>query len=140
MTIAGRAFTLGAVYAPRLGRGHDRRPRRLLSYSPDGPLSGGRVRVEMVPAGGQRVMAGTRWAAWAGEEVGAPAASLPDGTPVEGLPLRRPTINALRLGGVLTLGDLRAMPDRELLRLRHFGRGTLAEVRAIVPPPEADGS
>jgi hypothetical protein len=33
VTIAGRAFTLGVVYAPRLGRGHDRRPRRLLSYS-----------------------------------------------------------------------------------------------------------
>ena len=69
MTIAGRSFTLGVVYAPRLGRGHDRRPRRLLSYSPDGPLSGGRVMVEMVPAGGQRIMAGTRWAAWAGEPV-----------------------------------------------------------------------
>ena len=73
VTIAGRSFTLGVVYAPRLGRGHDRRPRRLLSYSPGGPLSGGRVMVEMVPAGEQRIMAGTRWAAWAGapfEDVG----------------------------------------------------------------------
>jgi hypothetical protein len=70
VTIAGRVFTLGAVYAPRLGRGRDRRPRRLLSYSPGGPLSGGRVMVEMVPAGGQRVMAGTWWAAWAGVPVG----------------------------------------------------------------------
>ena len=70
----------------------------------------------------------------------AAAASLPAGTPVEDLPLRPATINALRAGGVLTLGELRAMPDRELLRLRHFGRGTLAEVRAIVPLPEADGS
>src|SRR5689334_15145864 len=48
-------------------------------------------------------------------------------------------INRLRAAGVLTLGELRAMPDRELLRLRHFGRGTLAEVRALVSPPEADG-
>ena len=70
VTIAGRSFTLGVVYAPRSGRGHDRRPRRLLSYSTDGPLSGGRVMVEMVPAGIPHVMAGTEWAAWAGEEVG----------------------------------------------------------------------
>ena len=69
VAIAGRVFTLGAVYTPRLGRGHDRRPRRLLSYSPDDPLSGGRVRVEMVPVGGQRVMAGAAWAAWAGAPV-----------------------------------------------------------------------
>jgi hypothetical protein len=69
VTIGGRAFTLGVVYAPRLRRGYDRRPRRLLSYSTDGPLSGGRVMVEMVPAGGQRIMAGTRWAAWAGAPV-----------------------------------------------------------------------
>ena len=64
----------------------------------------------------------------------------PDGTPVEALPLRSFTINALRAGGILTLGELRATSDRELLRLRQFGRRTLAEVRAIVPPPEADGS
>ena len=31
------------------------------------------------------------------------------------------------------------MPDRDLMALRQFGRGTLADVRAIVPPPEADG-
>ena len=47
----------------------DRRPRRLLSHSTDSPLSGGRVTVEMVPSGGQRVMAGVAWAAWAGEPV-----------------------------------------------------------------------
>ena len=66
-------------------------------------------------------------------------ASLPDETPVGDLPLRRPTINALRAGGILTLGDLRATSDRELLRLRRFGRGTLADVRAIVPPPAGAG-
>jgi DNA-directed RNA polymerase alpha subunit len=69
----------------------------------------------------------------------APTAPLPDETPVGDLPLRRPTINALRVGGILTPGDLRATSDRELLRLRRFGRGTLADVRALVPPPEADG-
>jgi DNA-directed RNA polymerase alpha subunit len=62
-------------------------------------------------------------------------ASLPDETPVEDLPLRQVTINRLRVGGVLTLGDLRATPDRELLRLRHFGSHALADVRSLVPPP-----
>ena len=70
VTIAGRTFTFGTVYAPRSGRGHDRRPRRLLGYGTDSPLSGGKVTVEMVPSGGQRVMAGAAWAAWAGEEIG----------------------------------------------------------------------
>jgi hypothetical protein len=63
--------------------------------------------------------------------------SLPDETPVEDLPLRQVTINRLRVGGVLTLGDLRATPDRELLRLRRFGRYALADVRALVPVPAA---
>ena len=70
VTIAGRAFTLGAVYAPRSGVGYDRRPRRLLSYSRRHPLPGGRVTVEMLPLGGGRIMAGMGWAAWAGEPVG----------------------------------------------------------------------
>ena len=64
---------------------------------------------------------------------------LPDETPVEALGLRSFTISALRAGGILTLGELRATSDRELLRLRQFGRGALAEVRALVPPPQADG-
>jgi hypothetical protein len=68
VTIVGRAFTLGAVYAPRPGGG-GRGRRRLLRYSPDGPLPGGRVDVEMVPSGRRRMMAGTEWAAWAGAPV-----------------------------------------------------------------------
>jgi DNA-directed RNA polymerase alpha subunit len=63
----------------------------------------------------------------------------PDETLVEDLPLRQHTINALRAGGVLTLGELRAMPDRDLMALRQFGRGTLADVRAIVPSPTGTG-
>ena len=62
-------------------------------------------------------------------------AALPDATPVEELPLSRHTSNALRAGGVLTLGELRGMPDRALLALRQFGRGALAEVQALVPAP-----
>ena len=70
----------------------------------------------------------------------ASAASLPDETPIEDLPLRQVTINRLRVAGILTLGDLRATPDRELLRLRHFGPHSLAEVRALVPAPDGRGA
>jgi hypothetical protein len=67
-------------------------------------------------------------------------ASLPDGTPVGDLPLPRAVINRLRVEGVPTLGDLRAMRDHDLLRLRAFGRGSLAAVRSLVPAPAAASS
>jgi DNA-directed RNA polymerase alpha subunit len=70
----------------------------------------------------------------------APAASLPDETPVEELPLRPVERNALLAGGLRTLGDLRATPDRELLRLRHFGPHSLADVWAPVPAPDVRGT
>ena len=59
----------------------------------------------------------------------------PDGTPVGELPLRPGTIRTLRAAGVLTLGELRAMDDRELRTLRRFGPGALADVRSLVPAP-----
>src|SRR5689334_8793016 len=40
----------------------------------------------------------------------------PGGTPLEDLPLRRHTVLMLRAEGVLTLGELRAMHDDELLQ------------------------
>jgi hypothetical protein len=68
VTIEGRTFTLGTVYARRTGSyGH--KPRRLLGFSPDSPLPGGRVEVAIVPSGGRYVMAGAVWALWAGEPV-----------------------------------------------------------------------
>ena len=63
-------------------------------------------------------------------------ASLPDETPVEELPLRLVTVNRLRRARVQTLGQLRALGDRELLRLPRFGQHSLAEVRTVVPAPE----
>jgi hypothetical protein len=70
VTIAGRTFTLGAVYAPRPGRqGRPPQPRRLLRHDPDSPLPGGWVVLELVSSGRRRVMAGTEWVAWAGGEV-----------------------------------------------------------------------
>ena len=60
----------------------------------------------------------------------------PDETLVGNLPLQRHTIRTLRAAGVLTLGELRAMADHELLLLLRFGPGALADVRFLVPPPE----
>jgi hypothetical protein len=69
VTIAGRAFRLATVYAPRRGM-YGYAPRRLLAYVADGPLPGGRVTVAVLPSGKERVVAGAVWAAWAGEPVG----------------------------------------------------------------------
>jgi len=59
----------------------------------------------------------------------------PDETPVGDLPLQPGTIRTLRAAGVLTLGELRAMGDRELRTLRRFGPVALADVRFLVPAP-----
>ena len=68
--IAGRAFTLGAVYVPRPGSyGRRSKPRRLLGYAADSLLPEGRVQVAVLPKGRRQIMAGAEWAAWAGEEV-----------------------------------------------------------------------
>ena len=50
--------------------------------------------------------------------------------------LRAHTVHALRAAGVLTLGELQAMGDRDLLALRRFGRRMLADVRFLLPAPE----
>jgi hypothetical protein len=68
VTIAGRVFGLGVAYAPRPGSS-GRKPLRLLSYTADSLLAGGRVHLALVPSGKERVMAGAEWAAWAGEPV-----------------------------------------------------------------------
>jgi len=69
VTIAGRIFTLGAVYTrrPSPGPSGPRPPRRLLAYTDDSLLPGGRVTVAPVPSGKRRVMSGVEWAIWAGE-------------------------------------------------------------------------
>ena len=70
VTIAGRVFRLGTVYAPRRGTyGRKAKPRRLLHHTLDSLLPGGRVTVVTVPSGKERLMTGENWAAWAGEPV-----------------------------------------------------------------------
>ena len=79
VTIAGRVFALGAVYAPAAGvrfPSEQRRllPLRLVDYDPAYPWPNGRVEAELVPPVGnlrtqRRPMSGRAWAAWAGVPV-----------------------------------------------------------------------
>src|SRR6476646_5168531 len=57
-----------------------------------------------------------------------------DETPIEDLDRWTRALNALRRGGVRTVGRLGRKTDADLLRLRGFGPGALAAVRAVVPP------
>ena len=71
VTIGGRVFRLGVVYAPRRGLyGRRSKPRRLLRHAADSLLPEGRVDVAVLPSGRRQIMAGTAWAAWAGAPVG----------------------------------------------------------------------
>jgi len=79
VTIAGRVFTLGVVYAPapRVRPYEVARllPLRLVGHDPAYPWPGGRVEAEYVPSADsrrrqRRRLSGRAWAAWAGEPVG----------------------------------------------------------------------
>ena len=71
VTIAGRTFTLGAVYARRPGVGPPGPcpPRRLLAYTDDSLLPGGRVTLAVATSGRRRTMTREEWVRWAGEPV-----------------------------------------------------------------------
>ena len=78
VTIVGRRFALGVVYAPaphlRPYEPGRLLPLRLVSYDPAYPWPGGRVEAEYVPSADnprtpRRRMSGRAWAAWAGEPV-----------------------------------------------------------------------
>ena len=78
VTIAGRAFVLGAVYAPAPHvRAYEQGrllPLRLVGYDPAYPWPEGRVEAELVPTVDRlrvqsRRLSGRAWAAWTGEEV-----------------------------------------------------------------------
>ena len=70
--IGGRAFELGAVYAPRRPR-PGLRDRKLLAFEPAAGWNGGKVTVEVVGrpvrAGQPEPMSGLWWSRWAGEPV-----------------------------------------------------------------------
>jgi hypothetical protein len=79
VTIAGRVFTLGAVYlsAPHVRPYEPGRllPLRLVGYDPGYPWPGGRVEAELVPTADRRRahrhrLSGKAWSRWAGARVG----------------------------------------------------------------------
>ena len=68
VTIADRAFELGAVYASRNGMGCC---RRLLAYEPGEEWPGGKVETWLIGQSGARrdPVCGAWWARWAGGRV-----------------------------------------------------------------------
>ena len=69
VTIGGRMFELGAIYAPRNGMGNC---RQLLTFNPDGGWPGGRVVTWMISRSSRRPrdpVCGDWWARWAGERI-----------------------------------------------------------------------
>jgi hypothetical protein len=58
------------MIASRYTYGRRSKPRRLLRHAADSLLPEGRVDVAVLPSGRRQIMAGTEWAALAGEEVG----------------------------------------------------------------------
>jgi hypothetical protein len=69
---------------------------------------------------------------------------IPDDLPLNHLELTVRAANALRNDSewrthhgrppILTAGDIRAIPDRELLRIPNFGRVSLLQVRELLGP------
>jgi DNA-directed RNA polymerase alpha subunit len=58
-----------------------------------------------------------------------PTPDLPDNTPTECVRLPPRIRNALRYAELNTIGAVRQVPDEELLRMPHLGRGSLAYLR-----------
>lgn len=56
-----------------------------------------------------------------------------DSRPLQSLPLRPRTLNALRRAGIFTLEQLQRMTEAELSRLRGLGPKGLAEIQAVMP-------
>ena len=56
---------------------------------------------------------------------------VPQGYPVQDLPLRERTLNCLRYARIATLGELLKLSDSELLRIRNFGSLSLEDVKNL---------
>src|SRR5690348_1435233 len=83
VTIVGREFELGALYAPRAAKG--RQLRRLVAYAPAEGWRGGRVETLVIGRTSRRsgacdVVSGAWWARWAGERVAGPSPEAGSGT------------------------------------------------------------
>jgi hypothetical protein len=68
VTIAGREFERGAIYAPRC-RAHVAHCRRLIAFEPAEGWRGGKVTVQVIGRArlnGYEAVSGSWWARWAG--------------------------------------------------------------------------
>ena len=65
---------------------------------------------------------------------------IPDETPLEDVDLPLRARHALMLGGCKTVGDVRKIKDRELMRFPNCGRTTLAHIREVIPMALPDKS
>jgi DNA-directed RNA polymerase alpha subunit len=61
-----------------------------------------------------------------------PAPEIPDDTPVENVRFATRIRNALNAAGMKTIGEIRAMPDDKLRRMRGIGTGSLAHLRKTI--------
>ena len=59
-----------------------------------------------------------------------PTPQLPDDTPIDKLRLPGRMREALRAGGLKTVGEIREKSDRQLLAIGDLGSGSIAQLRA----------
>ena len=68
-----------------------------------------------------------------------PAPELPDETSVENVRFVTRIRNALNVGGLKTIGEVREACDAALLSLPDFGSGSLSYLREALGLPSTDG-
>jgi DNA-directed RNA polymerase alpha subunit len=68
-----------------------------------------------------------------------PAPELPDETPVENVRFATRIRNALNVGGMKTIGEVREASDAALLSLPGFGSSSLSYLREALGLPSTDG-
>jgi DNA-directed RNA polymerase alpha subunit len=69
----------------------------------------------------------------------APTPELPDETPTRGVNFPLRIKNALFAAGLKTVGEVRELSDEDLLRLPHFGKGSVIQLRTILGLPSTEG-
>jgi DNA-directed RNA polymerase alpha subunit len=67
-----------------------------------------------------------------------PAVGLPDETPIANVRFSTRISNALNVGGVKTVGEIREASDATLLSLQDLGRGSLSYLRKTLGPSTHD--
>ena len=67
-----------------------------------------------------------------------PAMGLPDETPIVNVRFSTRITNALNVGGVKTVGEIREASDATLLSLQDLGRGSLSYLRKTLGLPSTD--